>query len=167
MTIPADAPLGIHDVRVVNEWGISNPRAFLVGSARVATGARPIVEQLILGAFDPRRQILLDGDSGEVLGPGPPSDEVGSAQILDYGPERVVVRASARLPGYLVLDDRYEEDWRAQVDGQAVQLLRADAIFRAVPLGAGEHEVVFSYEPTAVLTATKSIRQALRAMVAG
>jgi hypothetical protein len=126
------------------------PRAFLVGSARVAAGARPIVEQLILGAFDPRRQILLDGDSGEVLGPGPPSDEVGSAQILDYGPERVVVRASARLPGYLVLDDRYEEDWRAQVDGQAVPLLRADAIFRAVPLGAGEHEVVFSYEPTAV-----------------
>jgi hypothetical protein len=31
VTIPADTPLGIHDVRVVNEWGISNPRAFVVG----------------------------------------------------------------------------------------------------------------------------------------
>src|SRR5689334_3065815 len=28
VTIPADAPLGIHDVRLVNKWGISNPRAF-------------------------------------------------------------------------------------------------------------------------------------------
>jgi hypothetical protein len=31
VTIPADAPLGIHDVRLVNKWGISNPRAFVVG----------------------------------------------------------------------------------------------------------------------------------------
>lgn len=29
--IPADAPLGIHDVRVVGPLGISNPRAFVVG----------------------------------------------------------------------------------------------------------------------------------------
>src|SRR5581483_7360411 len=30
VTIPANAPLGIHDVRVVNKWGVSNPRAFVV-----------------------------------------------------------------------------------------------------------------------------------------
>jgi hypothetical protein len=31
VTIPADTPLGIHDVRLVNKWGVSNPRAFVVG----------------------------------------------------------------------------------------------------------------------------------------
>jgi hypothetical protein len=31
VTIPADAPLGVHDVRVVNKWGVSNARAFVVG----------------------------------------------------------------------------------------------------------------------------------------
>jgi hypothetical protein len=31
VTIPADAPPGIHDVRLVNKWGVSNPRAFVVG----------------------------------------------------------------------------------------------------------------------------------------
>src|SRR5262249_17923833 len=31
VTVPANTPLGIHDVRVVNKWGISNPRAFVVG----------------------------------------------------------------------------------------------------------------------------------------
>jgi hypothetical protein len=31
VTIAADAPLGIHDVRLINKWGISNPRAFVVG----------------------------------------------------------------------------------------------------------------------------------------
>ena len=31
VTIPADVPLGLHDVRLVNHWGVSNPRAFVVG----------------------------------------------------------------------------------------------------------------------------------------
>ena len=31
VTLPANAPLGIHDVRIVTQHGISNPRAFVVG----------------------------------------------------------------------------------------------------------------------------------------
>lgn len=31
VTIPADAPLGLQDVRLVNQWGVSNARAFVVG----------------------------------------------------------------------------------------------------------------------------------------
>jgi hypothetical protein len=31
VTVPPDTPPGIHDVRLVNKWGVSNPRAFVVG----------------------------------------------------------------------------------------------------------------------------------------
>jgi hypothetical protein len=31
VTIPASVPVGIYDVRLVNKWGVSNPRAFAVG----------------------------------------------------------------------------------------------------------------------------------------
>ncbi|HLW65893.1 MAG TPA: PPC domain-containing protein [Gemmataceae bacterium] len=31
VTIAADTPLGMHDVRLVNKWGVSNPRPFVVG----------------------------------------------------------------------------------------------------------------------------------------
>jgi hypothetical protein len=31
VTIAANTPVGIHDVRLVNKWGVSNPRAFVVG----------------------------------------------------------------------------------------------------------------------------------------
>jgi hypothetical protein len=31
VTIPADVPIGIYDVRVANKWGVSNPRAFVLG----------------------------------------------------------------------------------------------------------------------------------------
>src|SRR5581483_12499179 len=31
VTVGADAPLGCHDARLVNKWGVSNARAFVVG----------------------------------------------------------------------------------------------------------------------------------------
>lgn len=31
VTVPSDAPLGLHDVRLVNAFGVSNPRVFVVG----------------------------------------------------------------------------------------------------------------------------------------
>src|SRR5262245_21440707 len=31
VTVPPDTPLGIHDLRLISKWGISNPRAFVVG----------------------------------------------------------------------------------------------------------------------------------------
>ena len=31
VTIAPGTPVGIHDVRLVNKWGVSNPRAFVVG----------------------------------------------------------------------------------------------------------------------------------------
>ncbi|MGL4552226.1 MAG: PPC domain-containing protein, partial [Gemmataceae bacterium] len=41
VTVPADAPLGNHDVRVVNKWGVSNPRAFHVGDLKEADEVEP------------------------------------------------------------------------------------------------------------------------------
>src|SRR5262249_23253362 len=31
VTIPANTPLGLYDVRVIGKWGVSNPRVFAVG----------------------------------------------------------------------------------------------------------------------------------------
>lgn len=31
VTVPQDAPLGHHDIRVFNKWGVSNPRTFVIG----------------------------------------------------------------------------------------------------------------------------------------
>jgi hypothetical protein len=32
VTVPPDAPHGVHDVRVLSKWGVTNPRAFVVSS---------------------------------------------------------------------------------------------------------------------------------------
>jgi uncharacterized membrane protein YfhO len=47
----------------------------------------------------------------------------------------------------LVLGDNYFPGWKAEVDGRPVAVERVDYLFRGVRVGAGEHTVVFRYEP--------------------
>jgi uncharacterized membrane protein YfhO len=68
--------------------------------------------------------------------------------ILSYEPERVTVEAHIDSPGYLVLTDAFYPGWRAQVDGQSVEILRADYYFRAIYLPQGDHAIEFAYDPT-------------------
>lgn len=41
VTIAADVPIGFHDARFVNSWGVSNPRAFVVGDLPEAAEKEP------------------------------------------------------------------------------------------------------------------------------
>ena len=46
-----------------------------------------------------------------------------------------------------MLLDSYNPDWAVDVDGAPAPLMRANALFRAVHLTAGEHVVTFTYRP--------------------
>ncbi len=41
VSIAANVPLGVHDVRFVNKWGVSNPRAFVIGDLNEALEKEP------------------------------------------------------------------------------------------------------------------------------
>ena len=79
-------------------------------------------------------------------GAGAPGTD-SQLSLSSYAPERVVVRARSAEPGLLVLKDAYYPGWRATVNGEETPIFAANALFRGVPLPAGESEVVFSYRP--------------------
>ena len=50
-------------------------------------------------------------------------------------------------PGYLVLAYTDYPGWHATVDGQPVEILRANYAFMALPLEPGRHRVILRYQP--------------------
>jgi hypothetical protein len=70
----------------------------------------------------------------------------GEAAVERYAPEEVRVRVRAPAPGVLVLLDAFAPGWTARLeDGRGLDILRANAVVRAVVVPAGEHQVTFTY----------------------
>jgi uncharacterized membrane protein YfhO len=99
----------------------------------IATGVWP--------ATDFRNTVLLE-DAPESK-PRP----AGRARIASYANTEVVIDASSREGGWVVLNDVWHPWWRAEIDGKPAPILRANAIFRAVEVPPGEHKVRFVFRP--------------------
>jgi uncharacterized membrane protein YfhO len=70
--------------------------------------------------------------------------------------------------GVLVISEWNYPGWQAMVDGQRATILEADAGLRALPLAAGEHEIVIRYRPLSVtLGGIASILSLLTIMCVG
>lgn len=104
----------------------------------------------------PRAFLISDPDSVELLGRETIDSEGvarlsgkirGKAEIVEYGYNKVVIRSSCHESSWLVFTDAYAPGWGATIDGKAQSVSKALAMFRALPVPEGEHEIVFSYEP--------------------
>ena len=74
-------------------------------------------------------------------------DGGGRVEILDYRDTRVSLAVNAPQAATLVLSDAWHPGWQATVNGRPTPIQRANLIFRAVRVPAGESSVVFSFEP--------------------
>jgi hypothetical protein len=96
-------------------------------------------------AIDPRRTVLLNrAPSGVAAGR---ARRPGTARIVRYANTEIEVAAEAPDGGLLLLTDIWHPWWRATLDGEPVDILRADVVFRAVALPPGSHRVRFMFEP--------------------
>jgi uncharacterized membrane protein YfhO len=78
-----------------------------------------------------------------------------------------VISANLSEEGYLVLTDAHYPGWRALTDGLEMPIYRADLLFRAVYLPAGQHRVEFVYDPLSFKLGAAISLTALLGLVVG
>jgi hypothetical protein len=120
------------------------PRAWLVHEAQqvVPGEALPL---LLDGTVDPRQTALLETQPPSLMATAAPNAE--TVEYLHYEPDRIEVRVQAQAPALLVLSEGWDPGWSASVDQIPAPVLIANHILRAVPVPAGEHHIVLSYNP--------------------
>jgi SAM-dependent methyltransferase len=92
--------------------------------------------------FDPANTVILDREPGCSV-----SGEGGTASFAEHSLNSVTLDVQADGPGLLVLTDQWYPGWQATVDGQPIEMLRADTLFRAVCIPTGNHIVTFRFQP--------------------
>ena len=144
---PGDLDLIAH---TPDAWVYENPRALprvmVVGQWQLADFGR-LYQAGWPATVDPQRTVLLEHAPAGVAAGG--SRRPGTARIVHYANAEVDVVVEAPDGGLLLLNDVWHPWWRATLDGHPVDVLRADAIFRAVALPPGAHEVRFTFAPFA------------------
>jgi hypothetical protein len=120
-------------------------RVYSVGGWHVVPEAEALGFAAASG-MDLRRELALSQGGAQEA----PEDFTGEARIVAERPDRVRIDARLSRPGCVVLVDAFDPGWVATVDGRPQPVLRANGLFRAVKVEAGEHEIEFTYRPRSV-----------------
>jgi uncharacterized membrane protein YfhO len=73
------------------------------------------------------------------------NENSGTVEFKHYTPKDIVFAAQADRPTVLLLNDKYDSNWRVSVDGRPAELLRCNFIMRGVYLAPGAHTVEFKF----------------------
>jgi hypothetical protein len=96
-------------------------------------------------AFDPRRAVVVERDQpgAAALAAGPPVH--GRVAIVHERNAAVTLHAVLDRPGLVMLGDDFTSGWSVRVDGHPAKALHVDDVMRGVAVGAGSHEITWSY----------------------
>lgn len=110
----------------------------------LSTNDLATLEVLTRASFDPAQQVLL----AEPIATKPDLNVApGTVEYASYHPKKIVLKTKSTAPNVLLLNDRYDPNWRVTIDGQTAKLLRCNYLMRGVEVPAGEHQVEFHFRP--------------------
>lgn len=131
------------------------PRAYWVPNWRPAESLEAAMTILDAPDFRPARTCVVQAGekAAKALAAKVPesSEDTDGASlacaILQDQPETVVLHVNCPREGIVVLADTFAPGWRAEVNGNAVPVLRVNGLFRGVAVAAGDNTVTFHYRP--------------------
>ncbi len=136
LILDADFPPVENPAALGNAWFVESVVPAATPDEELAfTCNASLASQAVIGA-----DMTLPGEAGEAS----PADTI---VLTSYAPNELHYSYSASAPRLAVFSEIYYPGWKATVDGEPLEVLRADWTLRAALLPEGEHEVVMRFEP--------------------
>ncbi len=110
----------------------------------------PIWREKDRTVLDLRQVALIETEDEKVLQGFISPTPIGPAEkvaVIRYEPQLVELKAKLDWPGLVILADTYYPGWRLSIDGQPAPILRANRLMRGAAVPAGEHTLLYTYEP--------------------
>lgn len=126
------------------------PRAYVPGEMHLVTDREEAQAVISAAGFDYRQSVVIEADADHpALSTLTGQTGEGDVTITGFVPwsGRVAMQVTMTRPGILVLSEPYYPERKFLVNGVVTPALAANLAFSAVPLPAGEHEVILFYDP--------------------
>ncbi len=120
-------------------------------------------EMAALGKLNLKHEAVADVKFRTAIGEANPTDGC-SVALTKYAPNEMHYEVSSPQGGVIVFSEIYYPGWTAMLDGNAVEVGRADYTLRAVHVPAGKHTLVMEFRPTSI-TVTETIAYVAIALV--
>jgi len=131
------------------EYASPLPRVSAYRRVRHAADGATALALLAQPDFDPKAEAVVEGPTTPELqaltaaAPAP----VAAGKIIASSSRSVRASVTLAGSGLVVFNDTNYPGWSATVDGQPVEILAANYLFRGIVVGPGTHEIDFSYRP--------------------
>jgi hypothetical protein len=126
------------------------PRAKLFAHWQTPADGAATLATLASSNFISAQTVLLWPSNTVAQAPGDPAADAGEVEITDYHPKDIKLRAVAKMPAVLLLNERFHPYWSVTVDQKPAPMLRCNYIMRGVFLPAGDHTVEFRFRPSVI-----------------
>lgn len=121
------------------------PRAYMVHHTQVVSGTQQSEQSFQWDETAVLAEPLLEDQQAQLS--AQPYHSQAQVNITDYGFNEVMLEVKTPEPGLLVLSDANYPGWRAKVNGELQEIHLVNGLFRGVFLPAGDHTVVFQFQP--------------------
>jgi len=135
---------------------VPGPRAFVVRCAQVESDDAAALEAFkrLLSRGFVHEVATVEGRAGGILSlpSSPPVSKKQVSTVTWIARRSSMLRLSVNTPsdGLLVVTDAYAPLWKARVDGIPAPVVKADVMFRGIPVSAGNHTVEMRYDTHAM-----------------
>ena len=131
----------------VNMHKLTDPRPFsnLVYETRIVPNDAAALTALNDSSINLRRMVILEQQPSISVSGDKPAD--ATATVTEFTPESFTIQVSTSTNAMLSVAHPDYPGWIATLDGATMPILRAYGALAAVVVPAGDHTIVFSYDP--------------------
>ncbi|HRK24764.1 MAG TPA: hypothetical protein PLQ11_07410 [Beijerinckiaceae bacterium] len=120
------------------------PRALFVRGWKIAD-FDDLMETGRWPKFNPTTEVLLE--EAPELPASSRTTGLALVNLRSYTNTRIEIDVETPDAGFVVLNDVWHKWWRATVDGEEADILKANVLFRAVQIPPGRHTIVYEFRP--------------------
>ncbi len=143
-------PLATFDPFTLYRFKPGLGRFWIARQARLAPDAESALGMTLSRDHDPNLVAILEGVAADNLRDLGKLEFNPSPRVIEETARRIALEVDVPREAWMVAAISWYPGWKARVDGQPVELAKANYAFLGVPLPAGKHVVELEFESTSV-----------------